>query len=230
MLLETRVFDDGLGGTVSGVVATPAGSGSRNVPLVVLAHGAGGDMHSPLLTAVHQALADRGCLSVKFNFPYKERGRSAPDPAPRLERCFRTVLEAVRAENEPRIGRVFIGGKSLGGRMATHLAAQGTEVDGVILLGYPLHPPGKPERARVAHLPAIKAPMLFFAGTRDPLCNLDLLRRTLDTLTAPITLHVVPDGDHSFDVLKRTGRGRDEVWAEIVDVTGRWIAERSSQR
>lgn len=182
-------------------------------------------MENPLLVAVHEGLARSGFLSVRFNFPYKERGGRAPDRAPVLQTCFRSVIDQVRSAYRP--AHLFIGGKSLGGRMASHLAADGVSVDGLLFLGYPLHPPGKLDRLRTAHLSRITAPMLFFAGTRDPLCNLDLLRSSLASLAAPTTLHVVQDGDHSFNVLKRTGRSNEAVREELVNISAAWItAER----
>jgi hypothetical protein len=217
---ETHSFPDGRGGTVSASVAGPRISET----LLVLAHGAGNDMHQPLLVAVQQQLAAGGLAVARFNFPYTERGARAPDPAPVLETCWRAVLAALREALEPR--RLVIGGKSLGGRMASHLAAQGAPVDGLVFLGYPLHPAGRPDALRTAHLDAIAAPMLFFAGTRDPLCRLDLLRATLATLPAPTTLHVIEDGDHSFAVPKRAGRSPAEVYGEIVRVTAAWLAAR----
>jgi predicted alpha/beta-hydrolase family hydrolase len=187
-------------------------------------------MHSPLLVYVHEALAGAGHVTVRFNFPYKERRGRAPDPAPILERCYRSVLAAVRAELKPRM--LVIGGKSLGGRMASHLAAAGEPVDGLIFLGYPLHPARQPEKLRSAHLPSITAPMLFFAGTRDPLCSLDLLRSTLARLRASATLHVIEDGDHSFAVRRSTRRSQADVWNEIVRATVDWLrgGDRAIQR
>jgi len=220
---ETRRLEDGRGGTVSAAIAYPDGFTAGRVPGVILAHGAGNDMTQPLLVAVHEGLARHGYLSVTFNFPYTEQGRRAPDPAPVLEACYRSVLAAVRTDKTLRPPRVVIGGKSLGGRIASHLAAQGEAIDGVLLLGYPLHPPGKPEKLRAEHLPRITAPLLFFAGTRDSLCTLDLLRRTLKKLVAPVTLHVIAEGDHSFVVPKRTGRTQADVDEEIITASSTWL-------
>jgi predicted alpha/beta-hydrolase family hydrolase len=146
-----------------------------------------------------------------------------------LEACYRSVLAAVRTDEAWRPPRVVIGGKSLGGRIASHLAAQGEAVDGVLLLGYPLHPPGKPEKLRVEHLPRISVPMLFFAGTRDPLCTLELLRQTLKRLVVPVKLHVIAEGDHSFVVPKRSGRTQEDVYEEIITVSSAWIREHLQQ-
>jgi hypothetical protein len=181
-------------------------------------------MHAPFLSAVHVGLAIRGYPTVKFNFPYTEQGRRAPDRAPVLETCYQRVLDAVRADPDLAGRRIVIGGKSLGGRIATHLAARGADVAGVLLLGYPLHPAGKPDQLRTAHLGDIRVPMLFIAGTRDALCTLSVLQHTLATLPAPTTLHIVDGGDHSFNVPKRMEREAHSVWEEIVTVAATWIA------
>ena len=189
---------------------------------VVLAHGAGTDMHAPFLSALHESLANRGLLAVKFNFPYREQGRKAPDRTPRLEAAWRAVLEALgRDPLSP--GRIFIGGRSMGGRIATHLAAAGAAVDGLVLLGYPLHPAGRPERERSAHLQAIPCPMLFVQGSRDRLCDLDRLRQLIAILEPRARLHVIEEGDHGFAVPKRSGRTAQEVWTEIEAVVAGWI-------
>lgn len=216
-----RRFDIADGRAVSGVVTLPEGGPAAAT--VVLAHGAGNDMTNPLLVAFADALAERGYATVRFNFPYKERGGRAPDPAPVLEACYRAVLAQVRADTDLRAKRLVIGGKSMGGRMASHLAAAGEAVDGLLFLGYPLHPAGKPERLRAAHLQRIAVPMLFLAGTRDALCRLDLLRAALAGLPKA-TLHVVDDGDHSFAVRVRSGRDQAAVRSEIVDASLAWLA------
>jgi predicted alpha/beta-hydrolase family hydrolase len=216
-----RRFDIAEGRAVSGVVALPEDRPAAAT--VVLAHGAGNDMTNPLLVAVADALAEHGYATVRFNFPYKERGGRAPDPAPVLEACYRAVLAQVRADTDLRTNRLVIGGKSMGGRMASHLAAAGEVVDGLLFLGYPLHPAGRPEQLRAAHLQRIAVPMLFLAGTRDSLCRLDLLRAALAGLPKA-TLHVVDDGDHSFAVRVRSGRDQAAVRSEIVDASLAWLA------
>jgi predicted alpha/beta-hydrolase family hydrolase len=140
-----------------------------------------------------------------------------------LEACYQSVLDALRADRGIAAPRIVIGGKSMGGRMASHLAAQGADVAGVLLLGYPLHPAGKPQQLRVAHLEQIQVPMLFFAGTRDALCNLELLREALRPLRAPIDLHVVEGGDHSFNLPKSLRRTPAAVLAEILDASADWL-------
>jgi predicted alpha/beta-hydrolase family hydrolase len=215
-----RRFDIADGLPVSGVITV--GDRGRADTVVVLAHGAGNDMTAPLLVAVADGLARHGFPTVRFNFPYKERRGRAPDPAPVLERCYRSVLAQVRADPALRARRLVIGGKSLGGRMASHLAAAGEAVDGLLFLGYPLHPAGKPVQLRSAHLARIRAPMLFLAGTRDALCRLDLLRKALAGLPNA-TVHVVDDGDHSFAVRKRSGRDPAAVLDEILAASVTWL-------
>lgn len=223
MTVEPHRFDDGKGGHVSAVIASPDNSVVARAPLVILAHGAGNDMTHPLLSAVHEGLATHGYPCVKFNFPYTEQGRRTPDPEHVLETCYRSIVTAVRADARLRPSRLVIGGKSLGGRIASQIVAQGMPVDGLLFLGYPLHPPGNSEKLRIAHLTRITVPMLFFAGTRDPLCTLDRLRQTIRRLAAPATLHVIADGDHSFSVRKQSGRTQGEVYAEIVAVSVTWL-------
>lgn len=212
-------------GSTSAVVAYPDSPVTRRDTAVILAHGAGNDMHTPFLSAVQAGLAAHGYITVKFNFPYTDAGRKAPDRAPVLEACYARVLAAVRTDPSIAATRVVIGGKSLGGRMATHLAAQGAAVAGVLLLGYPLHPPKKVEQLRVAHLRNIRVPMLFIEGTRDTLCRLDLLQSTLAELSAPTTLHIIEGGDHSFNVPKALRRDPQAVWREIVTASVEWLEQ-----
>jgi predicted alpha/beta-hydrolase family hydrolase len=206
---------------VSGLLHVPAKpSGSA----LILAHGAGTDMTAPLLVAVAEGLAARGVTVLRFNFLYKELGKKAPDAMPKLELVYRTAIEAMRAEKPKRL---FVGGKSMGGRVASMLAAKDVTCDGLVFLGYPLHPAGKPEKLRAAHLAKIKAPLLFVSGTRDPLCDLTLLRPVLAPLGDRASLHLVDGGEHSFDLLKSAGRTRESVHAEVITAIHAWIAERS---
>lgn len=220
--IAPRTFPDGDGGTVSGVVAYP--DGPSQALSVVLAHGAGSDMNSTFLVFMQERLVDAGYRTVRFNFPYKERGGRVPDRAPILERCFRSVVAEVRKDLGS--GSLVIGGRSMGCRMATHLAAAGEEVAGLLLFGYPLHPPGQPTKLRSAHLPKIAAPMLFFVGTRDEFCTLGLLGDAVATLRAPATVHVINDGDHSFVVRRKvTGRSIAQVNDEIAATTIEWLGQ-----
>jgi hypothetical protein len=210
------------GGHVSATVALPAGFAPGGAPAVLLAHGAGSDMLHPFLVAVQTDLADAGYVAVTFNFPYREAGRRIPDARPVLEGCHRAVLDAIIADPELAPPWVAIGGRSMGGRMATHLAAAGAPVRGVLLLGYPLHPAGKPTALRAEHLPAVRVPMLFVQGTRDALARLDLLRPILAPLPGA-TLHLVEDGDHSFGVRRSSGRTAEDVRREVVATAVAWL-------
>jgi len=210
------------GGAVSAVVRRPPAFRPGRTPAVIVAPGAGSDMASPFLSAVQEGLVDAGYVAVKFNFPYREAGRRAPDPRPVLERCYRAVLDAVAADPALAPPWVAIGGKSLGGRVASHLAAAGAPVRGLVLLGYPLHPPGKPDQLRSAHLPAITVPTLFVQGTRDPLADLALLRPVLTPMPRA-RLHVIEGGDHSFSLPRRAGRSDADVWREIIGVVVAWL-------
>jgi uncharacterized protein len=187
----------------------------------VLAHGAGAGQQHPFMVQIARGFAARGVDVVTFDFPYMHQGRKLPDRAPALESCFRTVIQTVREWNPELSRRLFIGGKSMGGRIATHLAAQGLEgLQGTLALGYPLHPPGKPEQLRIAHLPSISKPLLIVQGERDAFGSPDELRPILETMTAPVRLHVVQGGDHSLVV---RGRTRDDVHAEVLDVATGWM-------
>src|SRR5436309_5462597 len=211
------------GGAVSAVVALPPGfRRPGRTPAVILAHGAGSDMTNPFLSSVHAGLAREGLVSVKFNFPYTEARRRAPDPRPVLQRCYRAVVDAVLTDRRLAPPWIAIGGKSLGGRIASYVAAAGAPVRGLVFLGYPLHPAGRPEALRADHLPALPVPMLFVQGTRDTLCELDRLRSLLGRVPRA-TLHTIEGGDHSFRVPRRTGRVDTDVWAEVVSITAHWL-------
>jgi predicted alpha/beta-hydrolase family hydrolase len=210
------------GGAVSAVVALPAGfRRPGKTPAVILAHGAGANMTSAFISTIHSGLAREGFVSVKFNFPYTEARRRVPDPRPVLERCYRAVLAAVMRDRALAPPWVVIGGKSLGGRIASHVALE-APVSGLLLLGYPLHPAGRPETLRADHLPAIPAPALFVQGTRDALCDLERLRPVLKQLPRA-TLHTIEGGDHSFRVPRRLAASDAEVWEGIVAVAARWL-------
>jgi predicted alpha/beta-hydrolase family hydrolase len=161
---------------------------------------------------------------VTFNFPYTEQGRRLPDRAPTLEACFRDVIAAVRARPDLASGPLVIGGKSMGGRMASHVAAQGLPgLAGVVALGYPLHPPGRPEQLRAEHLTRIRQPMLIVQGSRDAFGTPEELRAALVPLGASATLQVVEGGDHSFKVPKRGPITQEEVLERVQDEIARWM-------
>jgi predicted alpha/beta-hydrolase family hydrolase len=187
--------------------------------LLVLAHGAGAGQHHPFMVAAARGLAARRIDVVTFDFPYMAQGRSAPDRAPVLEGAFRTVVDQAIPWSSAKA--LFIGGKSMGGRMATHLAAQGTDgLRGVVVFGYPLHPPGKPDQLRVAHLPEIGVPVLIVQGERDAFGTPDELGPYLKTIPGGARLHAVERADHSLSV--RGARG-PAVRDEILDVVAAWL-------
>jgi hypothetical protein len=192
---------------------------------LVLAHGAGAGHKSPFMVGFARGLAERGIDVLTFNFLYTEQRRRVPDRTEKLEACYRAAIAAARQH----FGResVFIGGKSMGGRIATHLAAaddaKALGITGVVLLGYPLHPPGKPEQLRAAHLPRIKVPMLIVQGERDPFGTPDELRRTFEPLSRQVTLHVVENGDHSLAPSRRAD-AIASTYASLQDVIASWMA------
>ena len=172
-----------------------------------------------------QALRSAGFGVVRFNFPYRERGSKRPDPMPVLKSRIAQVVAEVREQVNPH--RLILGGRSMGGRAASMLAADGFDCDGLLLLAYPLHPAGKPEKLRDAHLPQIRVPVLCFNGTRDELCRRDLMEKTLARL--PWQMHWLEGADHSFRVLKSSGRTEDNVYKEIADVSQAWLSRLNAQ-
>lgn len=199
--------------------AAPAGALT-----LVLGHGAGAPQTSDFMVAFAQALADRGFSTVTFNFPYMEQGRRLPDRAPILEAAFRAVIAAVRDRADAARDRLVIGGKSLGGRMASHVAAAGLEgLAGLVFLGYPLHPPGQPQRLRAAHLARIREPMLFVQGSRDAFGTPEELAPLLAPLGPAVRVCVVEGGDHSFAVPKRGPVPQAQVFTRVQDEIARWL-------
>jgi len=167
------------------------------------------------------ALRARGIGVVRFNFLYKEKKSSRPDPMPRLKETFGAVVARTREEVDP--STLIIGGRSMGGRAGSMLAADGLECDGLLLLAYPLHPPGRPEQLRDAHLPAIKVPVLCFNGTRDPFCTPSLMEEALKRVTTDWQMEWVEGADHSFHVPKSSGRTDGEVLESIADKVSAWV-------
>lgn len=194
--------------------------------LYVMAHGAGAPMTHPFMEAAAQALAERGIATLRFNFPYADAGRKRPDREATLKAVIGAAVEyAARAESELPL---IAGGKSLGGRMTAHWVAQQQpeRVRGLIFLGFPLHRPGAPSRARAELLSDVRPPMLFLQGDRDKLASPELIRQVCDDLGERATLRFIRDGDHSFAVRKRSGRTAEEVLDELADATLAWLRER----
>jgi predicted alpha/beta-hydrolase family hydrolase len=203
-----------------------AATAPRHGVTLVLAHGAGAGQDHPFMVRFATGLSARGIDVVTFNFAYLEAGRRAPDPGATLEATYRRVLEAVTSLDELSGGRLVIGGKSMGGRIASQLAARqpsGLSIDRLVFLGYPLHPPGRPAQLRASHLPKIGRPLLFVQGTRDPFGGPDELRPVLAEITPTPLIHAVEGGDHSFAVLKRSGLDQEATYARALDAIERFI-------
>src|SRR5438132_12621104 len=189
----------------------------------VLAHGAGAGMAHPFLAAIADGLAERGIATLRYQFPYMEQGSKRPDTPKVAQATVRAaVLDAARlATGLP----LFAGGKSFGGRMTSQAqaAAPLPGVRGIVFLGFPLHPPGKPSAERGKHLFDVQIPMLFLQGTRDDRADLELLERLCKQLGVRATLKLFSDADHSFHVPARTGRKDSEVRVELLDALAAWI-------
>jgi predicted alpha/beta-hydrolase family hydrolase len=196
------------------------------IATLALAHGAGAPQTHPFMVAMAEAIAARGVEVVTFDFLYARGPRRAPDRNDVLETTWLAAIEAVRGKR-PGPARLFLGGKSMGGRIATQVAARDeVSVEGLVLLGYPLHPPGKPEQLRKAHLPRVRAPMLFVQGSRDAFGTPAELAPVLDGLAAGTRLFVIEGGDHSFGLPKSRGESPDQTRARIADEVVRFIASR----
>jgi uncharacterized protein len=190
--------------------------------LYVLAHGAGAGMHHHFLESISGILAQRGIATLRYQFPYIEAGRKRPDDPSVLEATVRAAVGKAR-DLAPELPLVA-GGKSLGGRMTSSAAAAGVfpGVRGLVFLGFPLHPPGQPGTGRADHLDRVDVPMLFLQGTRDGFARVDLITDVCEGLEPGATLHLVEGGDHSFRVLKRSGRTGGEVLEELGDTIAQW--------
>ena len=187
----------------------------------VCAHGAGGSMSDRSTLAVTKALREKGLSTVRFNFLYKEKGSGRPDQMPRLESTFTAVVQQVRDKLAPK--RLIIGGRSMGGRAGSMLASKGFDCDGLLLLAYPLHPPGQPEKLRDAHLPSIEVPVLCFNGTRDTFCTPDLMEKVLKNVRTRWEMRWLDGADHSFHVPKSSGRTDAQVLEEVASITADWL-------
>lgn len=206
-------------GRVSVVLTRPAQARF----LYVLAHGAGAGMRHPFLEKVAQSLAERGVATFRYQFPYMEARGRRPDPPGVLEATVRGAVTAA-AEAAPGLPLVA-GGKSLGGRMTSGAAAKEPlpGVRGLVFLGFPLHPPKQLDTKRAEHLSVVSVPMLFLQGTRDDLADLQLLKPVIRSLGKRATLHVVEGADHSFKVLKRSGRTDGDVMEELAQAIVEWV-------
>ncbi len=185
----------------------------------VYAPGAGSNVRDPFGALAARELAPHGIGTLRFQFPYSEEGRKAPDRAPVLEATWRSAIASARAHG----GRMVVGGRSMGGRIASQIVSQGESVDGLGLFAYPLHAPGRPERRRDAHLGNISVPTLFCSGTNDGFATPDELRE-LTALVPNSRLHLLEGADHGFSVPKSSGRTRTDVWLEAAGALRDWLA------
>lgn len=194
----------------------------KQAAVFVCAHGAGGHMNDRGMLGVAAALRSIGLGVVRFNFLYRATRSNRPDPMPRLKECVAAVV--ARARTEIDMDTLFMGGRSMGGRAASMLAADGFSAAGLLLLAYPLHRAGQPDKLRDAHLPAITMPVLCFNGTRDALCRRDLMETALRKARTRWTMHWLEGADHGFHVLKSTGRTDADVLSEVAAASRSWMS------
>ncbi|MBK5288236.1 MAG: dienelactone hydrolase family protein [Acidimicrobiia bacterium] len=193
---------------------------------VLLAHGAGADMHAATLTTVTDALSAAGIPSLRFQYPYRSAGRKAPDRPPVLLDATRTAIDELARRTKLDVDRLVIGGRSMGGRYCSMVAGDADDPVpclGLLLLGYPLHAAGKPERERSEHFPRLTMPVLFVSGTRDSLASKPALIKAARKVKGPRTFHWIESGDHGFKPLKRSGLTVDGVLAEAAAAAVGWV-------
>src|SRR3954468_12828485 len=208
-------------GTVSAILIQPDTARA----CYVLAHGAGANMRHSFMDQVAAGLADRGVATFRFNFPYMEKSQGRPDRPAVAHAAIRAAVEEA-ARLCPGL-KLVAGGKSFGGRMTSQAQSKAPlpSVKGLAFLGFPLHADNKPSTERAEHLAQVDIPMLFLQGTRDKLADLGHLKPVIDALGPKATLHEVEGGDHSFAVLRKSGRTNDEALAEVLDTLTAWIDE-----
>jgi predicted alpha/beta-hydrolase family hydrolase len=208
-----------------GTTSLVYGADGQAPAALILAHGAGAGQQSPFITAFASAVSRLGLDVVTFNFPFVEQRRKIPDRPSVLEACYVGVIEWAIGQVESARRALFVGGKSMGGRIATQVAAAHPElpIGGIVLLGYPLHPPGRPAQRRDAHLPAVRRPMLFVQGARDAFGSPEELEPILPHLAAGTTLHVVPSADHSLAVPRSGASAQAAVYDDVQRVIVAWV-------
>ena len=212
---------------VRGVLGIPEWWTTGERVAVVIAHGGPSNFEDPLIATLARKLTERGCLTLRFNFPFAEAGkRSSADSPAVLERGFRAALNALGRDPTALPARLFVGGVGLGGRVAAGLVADMLHVDGLFLLGFPLHPQDKPDQSDPEVLFRVTAPSLFIQGTRDRRCNEATLRKSLRRVGAPIEIYDVKDADSAFHVPKSSGRTDEEIHAETFGVLSAWLTRR----
>jgi uncharacterized protein len=206
----------------------PAAKKDRIGLTVVLGHGAGANQTSGFMRMFANGLAARGFDVMTFTFVYMEQGRSVPDQKPKLEACFRAVIETALEHKKLKNNRLIVGGKSMGGRIASQVIAAekkeafDSEVAGLVFLGYPLHPPGQSTKLRVEHLEHVGKPMLFVQGTRDALGTPDEINPYIKDLRPVAKIHVIEGGDHSFKAPKKFGLPQEQIYEDAMNEIDRW--------
>ena len=209
----------------------PAAKKIRAGLTALLGHGAGANQLSGFMRMFARGLAERGLDVITFNFVYMEQGRSVPDQRPKVESCFRAVIDTLAKHRKLKSNRLVIGGKSMGGRIASQVAAAREEeplaldVSGLVFLGYPLHPPGQTNKLRVEHLEHIRKPMLFVQGTRDALGTPEEIQPFVKDLRPPAKIYAIEGGDHSFKAPKKLGLPQEEVYEAAMDEIVRWAVK-----
>lgn len=211
-------------GTPSGDVSVEIDGPAKAKTLLFLAPGAGAGFDHPFMAKVAADVGAAGITVCRFNFVYAEKGRKAPDKQPILESTYGAVVDQIRETLKPK--SVFLGGKSMGGRIASYVAIE-RPCKGLVFLGYPLHPPGRPDRIRDAHLAEVPCPMLFVEGTRDPFCPLETLSKVIVDRKLDAEVAVIDGGDHSFKVPRSSGRSTEDALGEVADTVVRWVSSTS---
>jgi predicted alpha/beta-hydrolase family hydrolase len=210
--------------TISGVLSLPDYSVNGPSTFVVIAHGAANDMENPLIVYLADGLVGEGFATLRFNFSYRERGHKTPDSQKKLVHTWGCVFRFLMEESGLKPDRFIAAGKSMGGRVASQMVAEGSlPADRLVFLGYPLHPPGEKGQLRDTHLYEISVPMLFFAGTRDSFCDLAQLKGVLGKLDASWDLEVIEGGDHSFHLPKSAETEETEVYERILNRMVNWL-------
>lgn len=208
---------------VSAVVTVPDHADDKKTGIII-SHGAANDMDNSLIVYLADGLADAGYLTLRFNFSYREKGHKSPDPQGELIFTWQCVYDYLKEHPEFTTDVIIATGKSMGGRVASQMVAEGLlPVDRLVFFGYPLHPPGKKDKVRDEHLYNIRIPMLFFAGTRDPFCDLAILKDVLCRLDASWDLVTIDQGDHSFRLPKSAETPVQEVYERILNKTIAWL-------
>jgi len=211
--------------TVSGIISVSNNyTPGKNIGIII-AHGAGNDMHNTLLASYADGLSASGCICLRFNFPYKEKGKKTPDSPKLLTETWLAAYIFLKEDTVYKPCSIVAAGKSMGGRIASEMVANKLlSADRLIFLGYPLHAPGKKNKLRDAHLYKIKIPVLFFAGTRDSLCDLEKLKKVMKHLNTSWELETIEGGDHSFNLPKNASANFQDIINIMVSKTLNWIS------